>query len=214
MTQAPALLQVQSINRGAKQVTLTGVAPSASFGSQPGLHPLLRRWDHQAGDPTAGGVALTKGGAVPIPSATGQWIDLEDGVQVLFEAQATATYRIGDYWLIPARVATGDVIWPQEIDDKGQLQPAARPPDGVDHHYAPLAILTAQNNAVPTIQGLLQGDAAKLTQLTSGSTTSTARSAAPSSPASTPQSAAAPSPGSTAQSAAAPLKRAGRRKAK
>ena len=156
MTQALALLQVQSINRGAMQVILTGAAPNSTFGSLPGLHPLLRRWDQQAGDPTAGGVALTSGGAVPIPSATGQWIDLEDGVQVLFEAQATATYRTGDYWLIPARVATGDVIWPQETDANGQLQPVARPPDGVDHHYAPLAILTAETNAVPGIRTLLE----------------------------------------------------------
>jgi Family of unknown function (DUF6519) len=202
MTRAPALLQVQSINRGMMQVTLTGAAPSSAFGSQPGLHPLLRRWDQQDGDPAAGGVALTKGGAVPIPSAAGQWIDLEDGVQVLFEAQATATYRTGDYWLIPARVATGDVIWPQETDDKGQLQPVARPPDGVDHHYAPLAVLTAQANAVPTIQGLLEQDAVRLTQLTTSSPGLTGRAAVPS------------SPGSTAQSAAPPVKRTGRRKGK
>ena len=184
------------------QVTLTGAAPSLAFGSQPGLHPLLRRWDQQDGDPAAGGVALTKGGAVPIPSAAGQWIDLEDGVQVLFEAQAMATYRTGDHWLIPARVATGDVIWPQETDDKGQLQPVARPPDGVDHHYAPLAVLTAQANAVPTIQGLLERDAVRLTQLTTSSPGLTGRAAVPS------------SPGSTAQSAAPPVKRTGRRKGK
>ena len=172
------------------QVTLTGAAPSSAFGSQPGLHPLLRRWDQQAGDPTAGGVALNKDGAVPIPSAADQWIDLEDGVQILFEAQGTATYRTGDHWLIPARVATGDVIWPQETDDKGQLQPVARPPDGVDHHYAPLAVLTAQTNAVPTIQGLLEQDLATLTHLASSS------------------------PGSSAQAAAPPVKRTGRRKGK
>jgi hypothetical protein len=202
MTQAPVLLQVQSINRGMMQVTLTGAAPSPAFGSQPGLHPLLRRWDQQAGDPAAGGVALSKGGAVPIPSAAGQWIDLEDGVQVLFEAQATATYRTGDYWLIPARVASGDVIWPQETDDKGHLQPVARPPDGVDHHYAPLAVLTAQTNAVPTIQGLLEQGVVKLTQLTASSPSLTRRVAATS------------SPRSTAQSAAPSVKRTGGRKGK
>ncbi len=202
MTQAPVLLQVQSINRGMMQVTLTGAAPNPAFGSRPGLHPLLRRWDQQAGDPAAGGVALTKSGAVPIPSATDQWIDIEDGLQVLFEAQATATYRTGDYWLIPARVASGDVIWPQETDDKGQLQPVARPPDGVDHHYAPLAVLTAQTNAVPTIQGLLEQGVVKLTQLTASSTGLARRAAATS------------SPRSTTQSAAPPVKRTGGRKGK
>jgi hypothetical protein len=153
---APALSQVQSINRAMMQVTLSGVAPSTAFGSQPGLHPIMRRWDQQAGDPTAGGVALTSGGAIAIPAVPGQWIDLEDGVQILFEAVATATFRTGDYWLIPARVATGDVIWPQESDGNGELKPVARPPDGIDHHYAPLAILTAQANAAPNISELLQ----------------------------------------------------------
>ncbi len=153
---APALAQVQSINRAMMQVTLKGAAPSTAFGSQPGLHALMRRWDQQAGDRTAGGVTLTSGGAIAIPAAAGQWIDLEDGVQILFEAVATATFRTGDYWLIPARVATGDVIWPQESDANGQLQPVARPPDGVDHHYAPLAILTAQSNAAPGIDALLE----------------------------------------------------------
>jgi hypothetical protein len=65
------------------------------------------------------------------------WIDLEDGVQVYFEPSTAIggrRYRRGDHWLIPARTIPGDVLWPE--DGPG---PAARPPDGVAYHYAPLA---------------------------------------------------------------------------
>jgi hypothetical protein len=148
------LLQVQSIDKGARRVTLTGAAP-AGFGGDPTLRPLLRRWDQKAGDPAAGGVDLTAGGVIEIPSQAGKWIDLEDGVQVLFASTATATYRSGDYWLIPARVATGDVIWPTELDADGNLHPVARTPDGVDHHYAPLALVAPVANGVPTITSLV-----------------------------------------------------------
>lgn len=141
-----SLLQVQSIDRGAMQVTLTGTLP-ASFGSDLTQHPLLRRWDQQDGDPSAGGVALVAG-AVPIPSVAKQWVDLEDGVQVLFDEVGEAVYRPGDYWLIPARVATGNVIWPLEAGTDQQLVPVAKPPDGIEHHYAPLAIVTSIGNGV------------------------------------------------------------------
>jgi hypothetical protein len=90
-------------------------------------HPLLRRWDHQ-GD-------KNKGGAVAISESNQNWLTLEDGVQIQF--QEGGNYRTGDYWLIPARTATGDIEWPQT-----EGNPVALPPQGVEHHYAPLAIIT------------------------------------------------------------------------
>ncbi len=140
-TPAP-LLQVQSIDRTAMQVTLKGSAP-AKFGEDPTLHPLLRRWDQSQGDSAAD--SLNPDGTLPIPNQAGVWIDLEDGVQVKFEWFADpdqATYRPGDYWLIPARVATGNLIWPTETAADGTINPVAKPPDGIDHHYAPLAVVT------------------------------------------------------------------------
>jgi len=140
------LLQVQSIDTTSLTVTLAGITTSG-VGTTPALHPLLRRWDHRSGDPTQGGEEVLPDGALPIPDAE-QWIDLEDGVQVRFEVlpNVPLTYRSGDYWLIPARVATGGVIWPTEtvIDASGNAvtNPAAMPPDGITHHYAPLAVLT------------------------------------------------------------------------
>ena len=68
-----------------------------------------------------------------VPSGDG-FIALENGVEVRFEA---GYYNTGDYWLIPARTATRDVDWPRDDHDR----PQARPPDGIAHHYAPLALV-------------------------------------------------------------------------
>ena len=144
------MLQVQSIDTGSLSVVLAG-ALASGVGSQPQLHPLMRRWDYAAGDPAQGGLTLGADGAASIRTGTlsggdSAWLMLEDGVEILFEGAGTVTWRTGDYWLIPARVATGDVIWPQEtvVDAQGNsaTNPVARPPDGVTHHYAPLAIQT------------------------------------------------------------------------
>jgi hypothetical protein len=141
------LLQVQSIDTGSFTVMLAGTT-TPNVGTNAALHPLLRRWDQQSGDPTQGGEEVLPDGALPIPTTTAQWVDLEDGVQVRFEvlANVTFSFRSGDYWLIPARVATGNVIWPTEMvtDTQGKsvTNPVAMPPDGITHHYAPLAVAT------------------------------------------------------------------------
>jgi hypothetical protein len=45
-------------------------------------------------------------------------------------------YRPGDYWLIPARTETADVIWPLTNGE-----PDARRPNGPTYHFAPLALV-------------------------------------------------------------------------
>jgi len=81
-------------------------------------------------------------------------------VQVQFALLIDVNYRSGDYWLIPARVATGSVIWPQDTwtDPRGVAQnaPALRPPDGVRHHYAPLAIIELSPAAAPVVRSPCQ----------------------------------------------------------
>jgi hypothetical protein len=67
-------------------------------------------------------------------------------VQIYFEPDGT--YRTGDYWLIPARTATGDVEWPKERDEEGNPIPEALPPHGIEHHYAPLAIISVNGDGV------------------------------------------------------------------
>jgi hypothetical protein len=103
-------------------------------GSAPALspqrvNPRIRRWDQAQRDD----VVLDEGAVPIVESEAGvapEWLDLEDGVQVAF--MAGGEYRSGDYWLIPARVATGTIEWPVGM---------ALPPRGVEHHYAPLGFV-------------------------------------------------------------------------
>jgi hypothetical protein len=139
---ANALLQVQSIDRTALNVTLSGPVPSKLAA---GTHPLLRRWDQRSGDTAEGGLVLGPDNAALIVEGSTNWLNLEDGVQIQFPG-AGAVYRTGDYWLIPARTATGDVEWQRETDANGQVTPdnapLPLPPFGVQHHYALLGTLT------------------------------------------------------------------------
>jgi hypothetical protein len=78
---------------------------------------------------------------------TENWMTLEDGVQIQFQKRDTPNqYRTGDYWLIPARTATGDVEWPLSKTHSGQH--VALPPHGVEHHSAPLAIIQYSDGKV------------------------------------------------------------------
>jgi hypothetical protein len=80
---------------------------------------------------------------------------------VLFDGPPGPTYMTGDYWLIPARVATGNVIWPTETvtdaQNKTVTNPVAKPPDGIDHHYAPLAIVGVDANNNWQVKNCHQG---------------------------------------------------------
>lgn len=135
------MLKVEAVDPVEFKVTLQVPAevelPNYDTGNND-QHPLLRRWDHKARDPAEGVPERVDDGALLIEE--GAWLKLEDGVQVQFQAvdreNEQHTYRVGDYWLIPARVATGDVEWPGPVDD-----PEAVPSHGVEHHYAPLAIM-------------------------------------------------------------------------
>ena len=74
----------------------------------------------------------------------GGWLMIEDGISVFFEAAKPGQqhYRTGDYWLIPARTAIGDVLWPRRPQSaSANREPLSQPPHGVEHHYAPMAIV-------------------------------------------------------------------------
>ncbi len=146
---AEALLQVQSIDSTSLTVTLTG-ALSSQVGQDQTKHPLLRRWDETAGDATEGGLQLGADNAVLLVEGTGNqnWLTLEDGIQIQFQpalAGTTNQYRTSDYWLIPARTATGDIEWPtvtsKDVQGNVVTDPVPLPPDGVTHYYAPLAVI-------------------------------------------------------------------------
>lgn len=86
---------------------------------------ILRRWD---------------GGSIPIAfTAPAQEIDLENDIVITLNTPAggaSPRLRTGDYWVIPARTAIGDVIWRK---DPVTGAPMPQKPHGVMHHYAPLA---------------------------------------------------------------------------
>jgi WD40 repeat protein len=92
-------------------------------------------------------IIVRQWGAEPKPITTGEFIELEDGIQVQF---SEGQYRTGDYWLIPARTATNVIEWPQ--DSSGNAQP--RPPHGVRHHYCRLAPVRWQNGGWEVIDGI------------------------------------------------------------
>jgi hypothetical protein len=103
----------------------------------------LRRWDQEAPVPASSGPPLGDDNALlVVEKDADQFIDLEDGVQIQFQAK-NGTYVRGDYWLIPARTATGDVEWPRI---PGTTTPAERPPDGVAEYFAPLALVKDLDN--------------------------------------------------------------------
>jgi hypothetical protein len=104
-------------------------------------HAKVRRWNQKETDPDS---PTLHGGAIPVKESDDEngWLELEDGIRIQFqpgsgEPELAPYYRTGDYWLLPARVATGDIEWP---GDRGE--PLAVPPHGIDHYYAPLALVT------------------------------------------------------------------------
>ncbi len=117
----PGLLyQVQSVDPTVPSITLT--APV--IGVDPGRNARVRRWDQAGPSVTNSGVPLP----VNAPLA------LENGIQVTFRA---GTYQSGDYWLIPARTASGVIDWPP-CGSNGEL---FQPPLSVLIYNAPLACI-------------------------------------------------------------------------
>jgi|WetSurSiteA1Bulk_404760.scaffolds.fasta_scaffold01548_2 hypothetical protein len=134
--QAGYMFEVEKVDRMKMCVTFKGDV-ALSYKEYSKNHPLLRRWDYRLKGQKNDGKALI------IEEKTDDdetWIELEDGIQIQFQkpdgAGKTNQYRTGDYWLIPARTATGDVDWPGPVE-----APEAMEPHGVEHHYAPLAII-------------------------------------------------------------------------
>ncbi|MBZ0303376.1 MAG: DUF6519 domain-containing protein, partial [Anaerolineae bacterium] len=84
-------------------------------------NPKVRGWDSQG----------------QIATST-RWTPLEDGIEVRFE---DGEYHTGDYWLIPARVATSSIEWPQEISGSA-INWLPKVNDGIEHDYCRLAVVS------------------------------------------------------------------------
>lgn len=134
------LAEVEAVDPLGARVTLKTPMDLPEYDRSDPRHPLLRRWDYRPGDPSRGGLELENDGALPVVENENQWIVLEDGIEIQFVPSGAGeanTYRNGDYWWFAARTVTGEVEWPGPPGE-----PDAVPPHGVEHHYAPLAIVT------------------------------------------------------------------------
>ncbi len=110
--------------------------------------PRVRRWS-SAG--TTGAQLISE---VDTTDADGDWIKLDylqdavtlfEGVEVQFDT--TATYRPGDYWIIPARSISGEL---------GVEENTPLPPDGPVHHHLMLAVVRRSGSTWSFVSDLRQ----------------------------------------------------------
>jgi Family of unknown function (DUF6519) len=125
------LIQIDKVDSATRVITLKAAPAGIDQTRRPGL----RRWD------SAGEIK------VEVPAVNDGWIALEGGIQVRF---AAANYRVGDYWLIPARTATGEIEWPPY--QVPNVTPAPQPPAGIKHHYCRLALIQLTSNGLQVIE--------------------------------------------------------------
>lgn len=120
-----ALRKIDKVDLDKQEISLEEAFASGFTGSS----LKLRRWDQTGETASENGVNMSS-----------QWIGLEDGLQVSFSA---GSYHSSDYWLIPARTATGEIEWPPyEIPN---TKPVAQAPFGTPHYYCRLAMIQVQN---------------------------------------------------------------------
>lgn len=110
---------------------------------------IVRRWDHHARKdyPLDGGAILVeqKSSAAAEARTSGE-IPLEDGISIRFDLPKGGEFRPGDYWLIPARAAVGDILWPiVDRANRGEARYDALPARYAERHYAPLAFIDSAN---------------------------------------------------------------------
>jgi hypothetical protein len=143
---AAALLEVTAVDPTDLTVQVASAPPPVPAAQ----HPRLRRWDQKDSRQNP----LAADGTVDITTESGGsrgWIELAHGVQVQFVPEPGTVYRTGDFWLIEARTAIGDVVWPQVEEPGGGSVPAALPPRGVEHHRAPLARVRVAADGTVTV---------------------------------------------------------------
>lgn len=70
-----------------------------------------------------------------------EYVDIENGLQIQFSNSTKngqgPIYESGNYWLIPTRSNTNNIVGPEET---------AIPPQGIIHHYAPLSLISREKD--------------------------------------------------------------------
>jgi hypothetical protein len=126
------LMRVEEVSLATRELKLADGYAERIFDER--QHPFLRRWDQSPDEPAANH-------GIRVAQAEGQWYELEDGVQVQFEANDDHYFQRGDFWLVAARTATRGVLWP--LSDEARPQPLAVPPHGPLRYRAPLALVSS-----------------------------------------------------------------------
>jgi hypothetical protein len=140
--QSGELHLIESVDPQGKTITLDSAVSTTSFPLTAGLtdptrHTRVLRWDQ------AGAIYLSDGStvwtdldttgssAIPVPPA-GTAVSIESGITVAFSTTGTSAkaFQPGDFWTFAARATDGSI---QNL--------AAASPQGVQHHYARLALL-------------------------------------------------------------------------
>jgi hypothetical protein len=128
--------------------TITLDDPPVAQSGGPRRPLLLRRWDHggrrSRGD---GSPKLTEENTLLIEE--GKPFTIEEGITIRFAPPAPGQnffYRSGDYWLIPARVVLGNILWPGTAGGPDTL-----PPHGIERHFAPLALVDVGADGKPAV---------------------------------------------------------------
>lgn len=146
----------------AQLIKVDGLRLTIDPGSQSGplptpvqmKHPVVRRWDQRENRNDKG---VFKNGVLVLDETRDSY-PLESGINIAFPAlsanmkDSRVLYQPGDYWLIPGRPAIADIIWPKDPTATAAERYLALEPFGVEHNYAPLALVQVDADT-PSVQG-------------------------------------------------------------
>lgn len=125
---------------------------------------LLRRWDHRnrKSFPVAanGGFLCRQETVTEVISSlvtsdllekddkVSSIIPIEDGVFIRLILPDHCVLEAGDHWLIPARAATSDIIWPRFPEKSGPESYKPVSARYTEHHYAPIALIKSNGDII------------------------------------------------------------------
>jgi photosystem II stability/assembly factor-like uncharacterized protein len=130
--QSGQLVRIQSVEPTTNKITIATETPLNTADVNINYHAKLRRWDQA-------GISATQDGI----NVSINWLSLEGGIEVQF---SEGHYKTGDYWLIPARSATGEIEWPPY--QVPNAHPMPQLPLGIQHHYCRLALVTLEERGI------------------------------------------------------------------
>lgn len=142
MARPGRFLQVRSRQADLLRIVLDGWTDPLPFTPDPAAQCRLTAWSQRRYWHVEAGEQAPAGDA-PWPRPVGaEKLEIDPGVWVWFDGDRT--YRSGDYWTAPLREESQDIAGWQRDGETA----VARPPQGVNHHLAPLALLRVEPWAI------------------------------------------------------------------